>query len=335
MTRIKLEFVQAFLDRHGKPRWYFRRRGHKRIPLPGTPGTPDFMAAYEQAISGAPQMVEVGSGRTKPGTVGDLVAKYFGSAAFLGIPSEATRTTYRGIIEGFRREHGSKRVAQLRTEDVEHLFTNKKATPAAANNWLRMVRMLMKFAISKKMITTDPTVGIKTLQYASDGHPTWSEEDIAAFNARHPIGTKARLAMTLMLYTGCRRADAVLLGRANIRGGFLTYTQQKNRIRKPVTLTIPVHPELRRVIDATPMVGVKTFLVTDYGKPFSEAGFGNWMRQRCEMKPDYRIVHPMGCARRLRGVWRKQECRRIRSKRSPVTPRSKRSSATRKQCGRS
>jgi site-specific recombinase XerD len=30
------------------------------------------------------------------------------------------------------------------------------------------------------------------------------------------------------------------------------------------------------------MVGVKTFLVTEYGKPFSEAGFGNWMRQRCD-----------------------------------------------------
>jgi integrase len=76
--------------------------------------------------------------------------------------------------------------------------------------------------------------------------PSGLRRQIAAFNARHPIGTKARLAMTLMLYTGCRRADAVLLGRANIRGGFLTYTQQKNRIRKPVTLTIPVHSELRR-----------------------------------------------------------------------------------------
>jgi integrase len=143
------------------------------------------------------------------------------------------------------------------------------------------MRMLMKFAIGKRMISSDPTVGIKTLQYASDGHHSWSEDDIDAFGKKHPVGTKARLAMTLMLYTGCRRADAVRLGPANIKNGFLTYTQQKNRIRKPVTLTIPVHPELQRVIAATPMVGVKTFLVTDYGKPFSEAGFGNWFRERC------------------------------------------------------
>jgi site-specific recombinase XerD len=282
MTRIKLDFVQAFVDRHGKPRWYFRRRGFKRIRLPGAPGSPDFMQAYEQAICGAPQATTIGGKHTKPGTVDDLVIRYFASAAFQGLPSEATRVTYRGIIEGFRKEHGGKRVAQLQRDHIEHLFTKKIATPAAANNWLRMVRMLMKFAISKKMITTDPTAGIKTLRYATEGHPTWSEEDIAAFNERHSVGTKARLAMTLMLYTGCRRADAVLLGLVNIKNGFLTYTQMKNRIRKPVTLTIPVHPELRRVIEATPMVGVKTFLVTDYGKPFSEAGFGNWMRERCD-----------------------------------------------------
>jgi integrase len=282
MTKIKLEFVQAFVDRHGKPRWYFRRRGCKRIPLPGVPGSAEFMQAYEAALAGAPEKVEVGARRTQPGTVDELVARYFASAVFQGLPSEATRETYRGIIEGFRREHGAKRLSHLRPEDIDYLFTKKIKTPAAANNWLRMVRMLMKFAVSKKMIASDPTADIKALQYASEGFHSWSEEEIATYNQRHPVCTKARLAMTLMLYTGCRRADAVRLGPQNIKNGFLTYTQHKNRVRKPVTLTIPVHPELRRVIEATPMIGVKTFLVTNFGKPFTEAGFGNWMRERCD-----------------------------------------------------
>jgi integrase len=283
MSKIKLSYVQAFTDRHGKPRWYYRRPGCKRVPLPGLPGSAEFMQAYEAALAGAPgQRVEPGGHRTKPGTVGDLVAKYFASPSFLGLPSPATRATYRGIIEGFRREHGNKRLSHLRREDIEHLFTKKLATPAAANNWFRMIRMLMKFAISNKMLTSDPTLGIKTLKYETEGFPTWSEEDIETYCRRHPIGSMARLAMTLMLYTGCRRADAVLLGPQNVKNGFLTYTQQKNRIRKPVTLTIPVHADLRRVVEAMPMVGVKTFLVTSFGKPFTEAGFGNWMRGRCD-----------------------------------------------------
>ena len=60
--------------------------------------------------------------------------------------------------------HGAKRLSHLRPEDIDHLFTKKIKTPAAANNWLRMVRMLMKFAVSKKMIASDPTADIKALQ---------------------------------------------------------------------------------------------------------------------------------------------------------------------------
>src|SRR6516162_5381983 len=127
MSKVKLDFIQAFVDRHGKPRWYFRRRHHKRIPLPGLPGSPDFMAAYEAAIAGAAQPA-IGGKHIKPGTIDDLVARYFASAAFVGLPSEATRATYRGIVENIRREHGPKRVAHLQPDRVEQLFLKKKET---------------------------------------------------------------------------------------------------------------------------------------------------------------------------------------------------------------
>jgi hypothetical protein len=67
MSKIKLDFVQSFVDRHGKPRWYFRRRGCKRVPLPGLPGSAEFMQAYEAALAGIPQQVQVGTRRMKPG----------------------------------------------------------------------------------------------------------------------------------------------------------------------------------------------------------------------------------------------------------------------------
>ena len=46
-------------------------------------------------------------------------------------------------------------------------------------------------------------------------------------------------------------------------------------------MEIPVAQPLAAAIAATPMIGVKTFLVTEFGKPFTAAGFGNWFRQRC------------------------------------------------------
>jgi integrase len=76
----------------------------------------------------------------------------------------------------------------------------------------------------------------------------------------------------------------VSLGPPNLRHGpdgrqWLTYTQHKNRARKPVTLTIPVHPELRHIIEATPGIGKDVFLLNENGKGFANgASFGNWMR---------------------------------------------------------
>ena len=53
MTRVKLPFVQEYRDRHGHVRRYVRRRGRPNVPLPGLPGSSEFMAAYAEAIGGA------------------------------------------------------------------------------------------------------------------------------------------------------------------------------------------------------------------------------------------------------------------------------------------
>jgi len=50
MTRLKLRYVNEYRDRHGKIRRYFRRKGRRSIPLPGLPGSIEFMAAYQAAL---------------------------------------------------------------------------------------------------------------------------------------------------------------------------------------------------------------------------------------------------------------------------------------------
>ena len=109
MTRISIAFVQEFLDRHGNLRRYFRRPGYKRVPLPGLPGSAEFMATYQAALGGTP--AEIGASRTKAGTINALVVKYY-AAAFPAL-SPITRSTYRNVIERFRAEHGDKPVVGL------------------------------------------------------------------------------------------------------------------------------------------------------------------------------------------------------------------------------
>jgi integrase len=273
------KYTQAFVDRHGKARFYFRKAGSKQVPLPGLPWTPQFMAVYEAALEGQGPRIEIGASRTKPGTINALVVSYFNSMAFHALAPE-TRRTRRNILERFRTEHGEKRSALLRREHVMLMFAKKAATRFAARNWLKTVRALMHFAITEGLLIADPTAGIKNLSGKTDGFRTWNEDDIAAFETRHPIGTRERLALALLVNTAQRRGDVVRMGRQHVRqtpkGAVIDVKQQKTGTK----VAIPIHPDLQSVLDATPSDNL-TFLTTAFGKPFAAAGFTNWFRAAC------------------------------------------------------
>jgi integrase len=274
LMRRPPKYVQGFLDRHGKGRFYFRRPGFKGVPLPGLPWSPEFMAAYEAAMGGAPR-IEVGARHIKPGTVAAAVMSYFNSWAFRNLAAE-TRRTRRNILERFREQHGDKRLALLQSEHVKSMIAAKAGTPQAANNFLKTVRALMQHCIDQGMRTDDPTRGVRGAKIKTDGYRTWTEADIEAFEAVHPIGTRARLALALLLYTAQRRSDVVMLGRQHVHASVLHVRQRKTGR----SLEIPVHPALQAILEATPSDHL-TFLTTQAGKPFSPAGFTNWFRDRC------------------------------------------------------
>jgi integrase len=150
---------------------------------------------------------------------------------------------------------------------------------------------MMKIAVKLEWRDSDPTLGVKKIKPRKQGgfHP-WTDGDIATFEQRHAVGTKARLAMVLGLYTGQARQDVMLMGEQHITGEFdpkqdreveiLNWVRKKTEDKTNLELAIPVHPELRRIIDATPSSHL-TFLVTELGAPFTAAGFGNWFRDRC------------------------------------------------------
>jgi integrase len=296
LMRRPPKFVHGFIDRHGKPRWYFRRAGFKQVRLPGLPWSPEFMSAYEAVLSETPRL-EIGARRTKPGTVAAAVAGYFGSATFANL-AESTRRTRRQILERFRAEHGDKAIATLGKTHVERMVNAKATTPGAALNFLGALRALMRHAITVGLRADDPTVGIRGPKFKSAGFYTWTEADIAAFEAKHPVGTRARLALALLLYTAQRRADVVKMGRQHVRDGLIHVRQSKTG----TTLAIPLHPELCRVLDATPAENM-TFMTTTGGKPFHPDSFTHWFKRQCREAglPVKASVHGL----------RKAACRRL------------------------
>jgi integrase len=141
---------------------------------------------------------------------------------------------------------------------------------------VKKLRGLMQFAVAEGFRASDPTQDLKAPTKKSAGFHTWTDAEIEQFESHHPTGSKARLALALLLYTAQRRGDVVRMGRQYVRNSAIAVRQQKTG----AALDIPIHPELHRVLDAT-AIGNLTFLVSERGEPFSAPRFGNWFRERC------------------------------------------------------
>lgn len=266
------KYVQHWVDTEGRPHCYFRRRGFPRVRLPGLPWSPAFMQAYEQAMAAA--LEPIGVERSRPGSLSAALPGYYASQAFRSLAA-GTQAMRRAILERFRSAHGDKPLALLPKEFI--VGTLDRMEPHAARNWLKAVRHLMGYCVDHGLIRHDPTVGIRLKVAKSDGHHTWTEAEIGMFEVCHPVGSKARLALALGLYTAQRRGDVIRMGWQHIKDGVLTVRQEKTG----AALAIPVHPDLQAVLDATPSDQL-TLLVTKSSKSYGATNFSEQFRSWCD-----------------------------------------------------
>jgi hypothetical protein len=213
-------------DRHGKRRVRFRKRGFTTY-LAGTPWSEEFMCQYAAAFEGMKALASnVGAARTMAGTVHALVAAYLdpASSSLFETGAPETQRTRRNILENFRRAHGDKplfrtdasgrRTMLLTREHVQVIINEKSATPFGQRNFLN--------TLAEGRIPDDPTLGVTRERVKTTGYKTWSEAEIERFEAVHVIGTRARLAFALLLYTGQRRGDVIKMGWQHIHDSVLT-----------------------------------------------------------------------------------------------------------------
>lgn len=288
MVSVRLRHIVHDKDRHGNVRVYFRRRGRDKVRLHEPFGSPEFIARYNQLLTeseeGRPALA------TKLGTLRWLCLEYFKSSAYRQLDVR-TQHVRRLILEGVWAEpikpgsditFGAVAYPHINAKAVRVLRDRKLAAPESANGRIKALRQVFAWAMAEEVDGVDRNVArdVTYLKSKPGGFHSWTVEEVDKFEARHPIGSKARLAMALLLYTGQRRSDVILLGRQHVRDGWFRFTQVKNRRSKPVTLELPILPVLQQIIDATP-TGELTYLLTDFGKPYTAAGFGNWFRRQC------------------------------------------------------
>src|SRR5262249_15850430 len=153
--------------------------------------------AYGAALADTPR-VEIAARRTRAGSLNAMVVGYLGSAAFAGL-APTSKEQYRQNFERMRRDYGEMDISTLKRKHVMGMLDAKAETPSSARDFLKCLRLIIRFAISIGIREDDPTSGVRVKVPHSDGHHTWAEEEIAAFQATYPVGSRPRLALELLL----------------------------------------------------------------------------------------------------------------------------------------
>lgn len=286
MARFRLKYVHSDRDRHGNIRHYFKRGPSPKTRLHGLPGSEEFMSGYHNALAGLTLPPMKSQGRVD--SLEWLCNAFYRSSEFRG-QADGTRASKRRIYRLICAEPlspssnlhiGDMPYREMSAKHVRTLRDWKAETPHAANNWIKALRALFKWAIEEEHAAHNPARDVPLLRVVSEGFHTWTLEEMRQFEAAHPIGGQARLAMALMAFTGQRRSDVIRLGPQHARAGRFRFTQKKNETRHPVVVEIPILPVLAEIISAS-VCGTRTYLIGETGAPWSNGGFGNKFHGWC------------------------------------------------------
>jgi integrase len=265
MTKLRLRYVNEYVDRTGKLRRYFRR-GSTRGQLPGDVGSAEFMAAYQALLGDKP------AATTKiSGSLGLLITEFYASRAFRDVKPSSQRT-YRAALEPIAKAHGH-RTARITHRQAAKLIADIGATkPSMANLTKKVLQAVYKFGVKAGWVDANPIIGIDAFKGGT--HHTWTEGELQTFEKRWPVGTRQRLAYALLLYTTQRVGDVAKMHRSDLVAGELHVIQQKTGAE----LYLPFVDEIQRALTAFPARGLTLFGRMD-GKPMTRAGLTDFIKE--------------------------------------------------------
>lgn len=247
MTDVRLRYIHEFIDRHGKPRYYFRHRGQQwSLPPPGDPG---FMAAYEACKTAIAAGVLQPKVSFLPGTLGWAIERFTATDEYKARPAKS-RANLRQVFDELRRRYGAGLLNDLTARHVKIIRDAIRADFAAstADKAISAISIVWEYAGEHLDLdlSANPTTGIRRVfRRSSDGHKPWPKEVIERFEAG--AAPSLKLALHLLLYTGQRRSDVVSMKWSQFDGEVIEVRQQKTG--EP--LTIPCHSALRATLKAT------------------------------------------------------------------------------------
>jgi integrase len=282
MPRPRPPYLNRVVTRHGKVTWVVRVGDgdeRRRVRLRAEYGTPAFRAEYEAAIAAADRGEPVAKGPgAAEGSIAWLIARFRETPMWAAF-SPATRRERESFLKRAVEVCGDVQAHRFTREDILASLEKRAATPSQARHFLITMRALFRWALEAGHVRVDPTAGVRSPTLPrTQGFPMWSEEQLAAYEAHWPIGTRQRVWLDVLLYTGLRRGDAVRLGKQHVKAGVATIYTEKSK--GEVEVSIPILPILAATLKAGPC-GDLAYIVGENGRPLTKGGFTVVFRRAC------------------------------------------------------
>lgn len=271
----RLPHLHREKTRHGATVWYVRIGHGPRIRMRAETGSQEFLDDYRSAIAGIPPKSSMKGPEDDPRTLAWLAKQWRKSSDWCS-KRPSTRRQRENILLHVLEKSGSVPFRAVRKEHIIDGRERRQNTPFAANNFIKTMRALFRWAVDSKLVETDPTEGVRFIKTRTEGFAPWTSVDVEKFRARWPLGTRERVALEILLNTGLRRGDAVRLGRQHVRDGVAMLRAEKTGVE----LFIPILPALAEALQHGP-VGDLTFVCSAHGRAMGKESFGNWFKTAC------------------------------------------------------
>jgi integrase len=244
--------------------YYYAWRGGPR--LRGEPGSPDFVASYNEAIENL---------RTPDASrFRFIITDYKASGDYKKLAA-STRDQWGKWLDRIADYFGELRIAQFdRPEKIRPVirrwrnqWTDK---PRTADYALQVLSRVVAHAVELGKITGNPCEGIKHLYNNDRSEIIWTDTDIT--HIKNTCSTDIAHAVDLAGHTGLRLSDLLRLSWSHIDDEAIVLTTGKSRHRREAI--IPLYGALRDVLARIPKRAT-TILTSSKRRPWTADGFGS------------------------------------------------------------
>jgi integrase len=247
--------------------WYAWKGGP---PLRGEPGSPEFIASYNEAAA---------KRITPPtGVLLSILQGYQASEDFRGL-APRTRLDYVAKIKLIEKKFGDFPLAALIDRRTRGEFMGWRDALAISSRrqadyaWTVLARVL-SWALNRGLVAANPCEKGGRVYHGSRADKIWTADDEAAFLKSAPV--HLHLPLLLALWTGQRQGDLLRLTWSSYDGTHIRLQQSKTGAR----VMIPVGAPLKAALDATTKQGPIILMSTDK-RPWTKDGFRASWRKAC------------------------------------------------------